>query len=985
MSVKTDLTQAVADQKSAADVATLAASKIHQVANGPDNAMVETDNGPIKTAAKAIKDIEDKVVGDVRLNGDVLGDVAGDSVPDTAPKRGDYYVINEDGTSQSINWEVDDLAVYLGSSGQWMRIVGAITYSKLRQKPALIVTSIVGESDGGTSDSLEAVTPAALGFANAAALNTYLSTNSIIVSVSGYRTPGDGGGGEFYRDANSTDTPNGGTVFDAIGGGRWLRIIKGNYSIAMWGVFPSSDFAGTDHRPIIQGALDYVASLSTNKNRSILEIPATGFSNAYIINSYHPSFAGYGLVCPARVEITGLGAKDQVIFANGDNVALTAIITTTPNADVRRVKWQHLGFNGRFRSQYSAFLGNPLTLEQCPRSEVDDCYFANSLKGQLYVYSFLTVIRRCYAVGYPSTATPGDLPHIGTWIPSDPVNPNYVFGFRATGGTSLHFEQNYANRVDIGFDIDSVYSSGVSNAVDVAELAYVLRGGGIKWHGGAEYVKMLCYSAAETADVSLYGSPVFVTKDLSACEHMSGARTDYLIQVEASCTLKVNALDFRPSSALRDSFPVKNYFYTAGALHLPRFLGTPKLVLTAFPDTYGSVGGRLINDTWVDVELREPGKNSGFYTIEGASGDFCYSFDYDYTGISSSDHPTFRVLSSTSPLNNCNPGKAKAKRYEIDAAFAFTTPDGNSHNIFAKWLLDIRYYADRFGAGVVSGTHDVSPITITSVGHGLTTGNRIHVGGNRNYIGNYSSCTVTGADTFTLPVKFNEAASDTLVWGRPSYTKRVTQVSNDSGIDGKSSGSIGLAIFSSAVEDLFTLRKQTNTFWMNQGKVIEGNHYRIDTLGTLNLGTLFPDTQAADFISNAGNLRATSVDHGLVSGNFVAISGTADYDSPGRYVTVIDADTYDVFSDAARTVAVSYVSDQSGMVNPRIAHPVGATGLLALQTGYPTFGTGILEITFPTPATGLKSRVVIKLKETAGLSESDPLDQPSNISLNKGY
>jgi hypothetical protein len=44
------------------------------------------------------------------------------------------------------------------------------------------------------------------------------------VQVLGYYAAGDGGGGEFRYDATSVAAANGGTVFDAVGGGRWERV-----------------------------------------------------------------------------------------------------------------------------------------------------------------------------------------------------------------------------------------------------------------------------------------------------------------------------------------------------------------------------------------------------------------------------------------------------------------------------------------------------------------------------------------------------------------------------------------------------------------------------------------------------------------------------------------------------------------------------------------------------------------------------------------
>lgn len=53
---------------------------------------------------------------------DATPTVAGGSVPATLPAAGKYRTITADGTSQGINWKVGDLAVYLGTSGVYMRV-----------------------------------------------------------------------------------------------------------------------------------------------------------------------------------------------------------------------------------------------------------------------------------------------------------------------------------------------------------------------------------------------------------------------------------------------------------------------------------------------------------------------------------------------------------------------------------------------------------------------------------------------------------------------------------------------------------------------------------------------------------------------------------------------------------------------------------------------------------------------------------------------
>lgn len=47
---------------------------------------------------------------------------------------------------------------------------------------------------------------------------------SELVTVLGYYAPNDGGGGQFYWDANSMDSANGGTIFETSSTGNWIRL-----------------------------------------------------------------------------------------------------------------------------------------------------------------------------------------------------------------------------------------------------------------------------------------------------------------------------------------------------------------------------------------------------------------------------------------------------------------------------------------------------------------------------------------------------------------------------------------------------------------------------------------------------------------------------------------------------------------------------------------------------------------------------------------
>jgi hypothetical protein len=77
---------------------------------------------------------------------------------------------------------------------------------------------------------------------NVAALLAFRPNRHKHVHLLGYRTPGDGGGGEMYWDATSSATHNGGTIFQpgfggagAMGVGRWVRRYVGDVYATWFG------------------------------------------------------------------------------------------------------------------------------------------------------------------------------------------------------------------------------------------------------------------------------------------------------------------------------------------------------------------------------------------------------------------------------------------------------------------------------------------------------------------------------------------------------------------------------------------------------------------------------------------------------------------------------------------------------------------------------------------------------------------------------
>jgi hypothetical protein len=69
-----------------------------------------------------------------------------------------------------------------------------------------------------------------------------------LVTMSGYYTQGDGGGGTFFWDGTSTATDDGGLVINPtgnVGAGRWLRIVDGMVSVLAFGAKRNAAFDNT--------------------------------------------------------------------------------------------------------------------------------------------------------------------------------------------------------------------------------------------------------------------------------------------------------------------------------------------------------------------------------------------------------------------------------------------------------------------------------------------------------------------------------------------------------------------------------------------------------------------------------------------------------------------------------------------------------------------------------------------------------------------
>ena len=117
--------------------------------------------------------------------------------------------------------------------------------------------------------------------------------NGQIAYLKGYYAVGDGGGGEVYWDATSTETPDNGMIFQVTGvtTGRWKRPDKGFIDVQWYGIQ-----ASVDNQAKIQAALDYAAT-------NVLSLYFS--AGTYTIAS--------GMTTSANILIFGAGVRETII------------------------------------------------------------------------------------------------------------------------------------------------------------------------------------------------------------------------------------------------------------------------------------------------------------------------------------------------------------------------------------------------------------------------------------------------------------------------------------------------------------------------------------------------------------------------------------------------------------------------------------------------------------------------------------------------
>lgn len=167
-------------------------------------------------------------------------------------------------------------------------------------------------------DSIAALKKAEL---DTAQINATSSSPNKCVQVLGYYEPGDGGGGLFYWDSQSTEIDNEGTIIEPAikgfsGTGRWKRIIEGSINVKWFGAIGDDDVnSAVSNTARIQGAIDY----AYNKEKNVI-VPSGTY---YVTNSFTvpTSLVGNGgfdacLNIPSTIKIHGEGKGSTIIKTN---------------------------------------------------------------------------------------------------------------------------------------------------------------------------------------------------------------------------------------------------------------------------------------------------------------------------------------------------------------------------------------------------------------------------------------------------------------------------------------------------------------------------------------------------------------------------------------------------------------------------------------------------------------------------------------------
>lgn len=196
------------------------------------------------------------------------------------------------------------------------------------------------------------------------------------VLVKHFSTPGDLGGGLFWKDASdTTSADNTGLVIVDTAGNRWKRLYNGLVSVRWFGARGNN---AADDRSAIQNAINTVAAHNTTSKGNEIFFPA-GFyrtSSTLIINKAGVSFLGEGNATTRIISTFAAGDVLRIDSVSGntiDNIGFDTTVTRTSGAYIN----VHNTYNTRLRNLViiNGYTGISFT----SNGSFYDCYVENFL------------------------------------------------------------------------------------------------------------------------------------------------------------------------------------------------------------------------------------------------------------------------------------------------------------------------------------------------------------------------------------------------------------------------------------------------------------------------------------------------------------------------------------------------------------------------------------------------------------------------------
>jgi hypothetical protein len=329
-----------------------------------------------------------------------------------------------------------------------------------------------------------------------------------LAELTGYYSPGDGGGGSFYWDSASTEIPNDGTIIEPNSlpaTGRWKREIWEPVNVQWFGAIPDYDKStqtGTDNTIAFQKAVDYLNSIGGGT----LFIPGGNYLKA------GTTYVNFGGSRPFSIVTGLLNVRNTTAPKAG-----ATIVCNTPNTDIFRV---NLDVNGKSvqpaDSGYPAFGASGLSF-LCLQTGIN-CFktFRTSCNIQN-----ITSDGANWLVLNENTDTSG--------------NPNYSdkciyknlrIGNTRTGGLRL-FKPDASQVSEIFFEGDDfVYSNGIevigADGLTIQNiLMWFAIGGTVTPVPGSEFINLVNCSAVKISDLHIEHAHFDNLFAISGCKGVS--------------------------------------------------------------------------------------------------------------------------------------------------------------------------------------------------------------------------------------------------------------------------------------------------------------------------------------------------------------------------------------------------------------------------------------------------------------------------------